>query len=66
MRGWWRYHHLFADLLRAAWTKTARRLAQLHRNAAAWRQENGLADDAIGHAAAAGEMLWAAGSSSST
>ena len=34
--------------------------AQLHRNAAAWYEEHGLADDAIGHAVAAGEMLWAA------
>jgi ATP/maltotriose-dependent transcriptional regulator MalT len=33
---------------------------QLHRNAAAWYAGCGLADDAIGHAAAAGEMLWAA------
>ena len=36
------------------------RAAQLHRNAAAWYAGHGLADDAIGHAAAAGEMLWAA------
>ena len=61
LRGWWRYHHLFADLLRARLQQEQPgRLAQLHRNAAAWCQEHGLADDAIGHAAAAGEMLWAA------
>ena len=61
VRGWWRYHHLFADLLRARLQQEQPgRLAQLHRNAAAWCQEHGLADDAIGHAAAAGEMLWAA------
>ncbi len=36
-------------------------MAQLHRNAAAWCQEHGLADDAIRHAVAAGEMAWAAG-----
>ena len=61
MRGWWRYHHLFADLLRARLQQEQPgRLAQLHRNAAAWCQEHGLADEAIGHAAAAGEMLWAA------
>ena len=61
VRGWWRYHHLFADLLRA-------RLQQeqpggvpgLHRHAAAWYAERGLADDAIRHAVAAGEMTWAA------
>ena len=61
VRGWWRYHHLFADLLRARLQQEPPgRLAQLHRNAAAWCQEHGLADEAIGHAAAAGEMLWAA------
>jgi ATP/maltotriose-dependent transcriptional regulator MalT len=61
VRGWWRYHHLFADLLRALMRQEQPgRLAQLHRNAAAWCQEHGMADDAIGHAAAAGEMLWAA------
>ena len=61
VRGWWRYHHLFADLLRARLRQEQPgRLAQLHRNAAAWYQEHGMADDAIGHAAAAGEMLWAA------
>ena len=36
------------------------RVAQLHRNAAAWYEERGLADDAIRHAVAAGEMTWAA------
>ena len=61
VRGWWRYHHLFADLLHARLQQEQPgRLAQLHRNAAAWCQEHGLADEAIGHAAAAGEMLWAA------
>ncbi len=61
VRGWWRYHHLFADLLRARLQEQQPgRIAQLHRNAAAWYSGHGLADDAIGHAAAAGEMLWAA------
>jgi LuxR family maltose regulon positive regulatory protein len=61
VRGWWRYHHLFADLLRARLQQEQPgRAAQLHRSAAAWYAGHGLADDAIGHAAAAGEMLWAA------
>ena len=61
VRGWWRYHHLFADLLRARLQQEQPgRAAQLHHNAAAWYSEHDLADDAIGHAAAAGEMLWAA------
>jgi len=61
VRGWWRYHHLFADLLRARLqAEQPGKTAQLHRNAAAWCEEHGLADDAIRHAAAAGEMTWAA------
>ena len=61
VRGWWRYHHLFADLLRARLQQEKPdRAAQLHRNAAAWYAERGLADDAIRHAVAAGEMTWAA------
>ena len=61
VRGWWRYHHLFADLLRARLQQEQPgRAAQLHRNAAVWYEERGMADDAIGHAAAAGEMLRAA------
>jgi LuxR family transcriptional regulator, maltose regulon positive regulatory protein len=61
VRRWWRYHHLFADLLRARLQdQQPGRVAQLHRNAAAWYQEHRLADDAIRHAVAAGEMTWAA------
>ena len=61
VRGWWRYHHLFADLLRARLQeKQPGRVAELHRNAAAWYSQHELADDAIGHAAAAGETAWAA------
>jgi LuxR family transcriptional regulator, maltose regulon positive regulatory protein len=61
VRGWWRYHHLFADLLRARLHEgEPARMAQLHRHAAAWYSGHGLADEAIGHAVAAGEMLWAA------
>ncbi len=61
VRGWWRYHHLFADLLRARLQQQhPDRLAALHRNAAAWSAEHGLAGDAVRHAVAAGEMTWAA------
>ena len=61
VRGWWRYHHLFADLLRARLQEEqAGRMAQLHRNAAAWFAEHDLADAAISHAVAAGETTWAA------
>ncbi len=61
VRGWWRYHHLFADLLHARLeAEQPGRVPMLHRNAAAWCEEHAMADEAIGHAAAAGEMLWAA------
>ena len=61
VRGWWRYHQLFADLLRARLLEQQPgQAAQLHRNAAAWCEEHGLADDAVRHALAAGELTWAA------
>ena len=61
VRGWWRYHHLFADLLRARLQQLEpARIPELHRNAAAWYEEHGLADDAIRHALAAGDAVWAA------
>jgi LuxR family maltose regulon positive regulatory protein len=61
VRGWWRYHHLFADLLRARLQQEQpARVSELHRNAAAWYAERQLADDAIRHAVAAREMTWAA------
>jgi LuxR family maltose regulon positive regulatory protein len=61
VRGWWRYHHLFADLLRARLQQEqADRVLCLHRNAATWCQEHGLPDDAVRHAVAAGEMTRAA------
>ena len=61
VRGWWRYHHLFADLLRARLQQEApERAAELHRNAAAWYAERGWPDEAIRHAVAAGELTWAA------
>ena len=61
VRDWWRYHHLFADLLRARLQQQQPdRAPELHRNAAVWYAQNGLADDAIRHALAAGDAVWAA------
>ena len=61
VRGWWRYHHLFADLLRARLQQQQPGpVAGLHHNAAAWYEEHGLADDAVRHALAAGDTAWAA------
>jgi ATP/maltotriose-dependent transcriptional regulator MalT len=61
VRGWWRYHHLFADLLRARLhAEQPGRVRVLHRAAAAWCEEHDLADDAVRHALAAGDAAWAA------
>jgi LuxR family maltose regulon positive regulatory protein len=61
VRGWWRYHHLFADLLRMRLAQQRpERVAELHRAAAAWSEAHGLADDAVRHALAAGDAAWAA------
>ena len=61
VRGWWRYHHLFADLLRARLqAEQPGRVQALHRPAAAWCADHDLADDAVRHALAAGDATWAA------
>jgi len=61
VRGWWRYHPLFADLLRVRLgQEQPERLPGLHRAAAAWCEHRGLADDAVRHALAAGDAAWAA------
>jgi LuxR family maltose regulon positive regulatory protein len=60
-RRWWRYHHLFASLLRARLAyEQPERVPGLHRRAAAWHEEHGFADEAVQHALAAGEADWAA------
>ena len=61
VRGWWRYHHLFADLLRARLEQEQPgRVRELHRAAAAWSDEHDLGNDAVRHALAAGDAAWAA------
>jgi ATP/maltotriose-dependent transcriptional regulator MalT len=61
VRGWWRYHHLFADLLRARLAREQPdRVPELHTSAAAWSEQHGLVDDTIRHALAADEFAWAA------
>jgi LuxR family transcriptional regulator, maltose regulon positive regulatory protein len=61
VRGWWRYHHLFADLLHVRLQQQRpERVAQLHRSAAAWYEQHGLVDEAVRHALAAGDAVWAA------
>lgn len=61
-RGWWRYHRLFADLLRARLQRRhPERAATLHRRAGMWLEAQGSASEAVGHALAAGDGPWAAG-----
>jgi LuxR family maltose regulon positive regulatory protein len=59
-RRWWRYHHLFAELLRS-WLERhpPETVNDLHRRAAAWHEAHGPVDRAIGHATAAGDPAWA-------
>jgi LuxR family transcriptional regulator, maltose regulon positive regulatory protein len=60
-REWYRYHHLFAELLRVELaSREPGLLATLHRRAAAWHQQAGNPDEAIGHASAAGAFVQAA------
>jgi LuxR family maltose regulon positive regulatory protein len=54
-RNWYRYHHLFAEVMRArlATGAMAETVATLHRRASAWYEAEGLIDEAIRHALAA-------------
>ena len=59
-RRWWRYHHLFAELLRAWLDRHPTEDVQgLHRRAAGWYETNDLVEAAIEHATAAGDTPWA-------
>ena len=54
-RTWYRYHRLFAGLLRERLRQTApEQIEPLHRCAAAWFHAQGLVEEAIGHALTAG------------
>jgi len=56
-RRWYRYHHLFAELLRAELARSEPdRVAGLHRRAAAWFEAEGLIDEALRHLVAAGDI----------
>src|SRR4051795_5339068 len=60
-REWYRYHHLFADVLRARLLDEQPELvAELHRRAAGWLAGNDDAEEAIGHAIAAEDFERAA------
>jgi LuxR family maltose regulon positive regulatory protein len=50
-RSWYRYHHLFADLLKQRLrTQQADVLPQLHRRASQWLADNGFKSEAVDHA----------------
>ena len=56
-RRWYRYHHLFADVLQARLLdEQPGRVPDLHRRASAWYEQNGERSLAIGHALAAGDF----------
>jgi len=56
-RRWYRYHHLFADLLRQRLRKNQpERVPTLHTRASTWYEQNGLIDEAIEHALRAKEF----------
>jgi LuxR family maltose regulon positive regulatory protein len=56
-RCWYRYHHLFGELLRAELRHSESGVvAGLHRRAAAWFEAEGLVDEAVRHLVAAGDI----------
>jgi LuxR family maltose regulon positive regulatory protein len=63
-RRWYRYHHLFADLLRQRLHQSIASskgdqmggVAELHRRASAWYEDNGLELEAFHHATAANDV----------
>src|SRR5258707_7024868 len=60
-RTWFRYHHLFADLLRLELRRTLpAEIPALHRRAAGWFTQHGQVAEAIRHTQAAGDWSEAA------
>ena len=56
-RRWYRYHHLFADVLQTRLLdEQPGQVPDLHRRASAWYEQNGERSVAIGHALAAGDF----------
>jgi LuxR family maltose regulon positive regulatory protein len=55
-RRWYRYHHLFSELLRARLALLqAESISGLHARAASWLETNGMIEDAARHALAVGD-----------
>ncbi len=55
-RRWYRYHHLFAEVLRKRLEQHyPDSLSRLHQRASVWFEQNGLIPEAIGHSLTAGD-----------
>ncbi len=55
-RVWFRYHHLFAEMLRSQLAQTEPGIVpELHERASAWHRLRGSVEEAIGHAFSAGD-----------
>ena len=56
---WYRYHHLFNRLLRSSLERqhSEEEIGQLHMLASGWFAQNGLVEEAIGHALSAGDEM---------
>jgi LuxR family maltose regulon positive regulatory protein len=55
-RTWYRYHHLFGQMLRAELSRTdPEQAVRAHRRASRWFEAEGLIEEAVQHALAAGE-----------
>jgi LuxR family maltose regulon positive regulatory protein len=61
-RVWYRYHHLFAEVVRARLQSgtTSANVADLHRRASAWFEQHGLVPEAVQQVLAAKDWEWAA------
>ena len=56
-REWYRYHHLFAEVLHAhAAREDAEQVREAHRRASAWYEQNGSVGDAVQHAQRANDL----------
>ncbi len=57
IRNWYRYHHLFADLLKKRLSQTqAVNITELHKRASQWYEGHDLLPDAINHALAINDI----------
>ncbi|HSR33073.1 MAG TPA: LuxR C-terminal-related transcriptional regulator [Anaerolineae bacterium] len=61
-RKWYRYHHLFADLLNSSLRQSSSpaQIHELHRRASRWHQDHGSLEEAVKHAMAAQDFERAA------